>query len=214
MDRVLPHLRAAVIALALLGSLVHALPLPPALTPADVQEAWRQSDIEMWQGWLGSLGFEVTKEQLEELLLRSTRWSDKVDDTLEAPFDPVFDFLAIDQAWALFASATTRPDRVVVEIQRGEGWDVVYRRLDPCCTWRDPVLRYRRIRGIWDGQKDKPRPAYRRLTQWIADEAFVDFPDATAARVGLERTHTVFPWQEPDPEVEVRLLRTHRRPRR
>ncbi len=210
----LPHLRAALIGIALLGSVIHALPLPPALSKADVQEAWRQADIAMWQRWLGSMGIETTKEQLEDWLLRSTQWSDKVDEKLEAPFAPVFDFLAIDQAWALFASATTRPDRLVVEVQRGEQWEVLFRRLDPCCTWRDPVLRYRRIRGIWDGQKQKPRPAYRRLTEWIARETFVEFPDATAARIGLERTHTVFPWEEPDPDVEVRLLRTHRRPRR
>jgi hypothetical protein len=209
----LPHLRAAVIALALLGSLVHALPLPPPISEADLKEAWRQHDIGMWQRWLGSIGFDVTKERLEELLVRSTALSDKVDDTLEAPFEPVFDFLAIDQAWALFASATTRPDRVIVEVQRGEAWEVIFRRGDPCCTWRDPVMRYRRVRGIWDGQKKSPRPAYRRMTEWIAAEAFVDYPDATAARVGLERTHTVYPWEEPDPAVEVRLLRTHRRPR-
>jgi hypothetical protein len=207
----LPHVRAALIAAALLAHCVHALPLPPELTAADVQEEWRQHDIRMWQGWLGSMGISVTEEQLEDLLLRSTQWSDKVDDTLEAPFDPVFDLLAIDQAWALFASATTRPDRLVVEVQRGETWEVVFRRLDPCCTWRDPVLRYRRIRGIWDGQKQSPRPAYRRLSRWIAEEAFGDFPDVDSVRVSLERTHTVYPWEEPDPNVEVRLQRSHRR---
>jgi hypothetical protein len=208
------QVRAALIGVALFANAVHALPLPAALTDEDVKEAWRQNDIRMWQGWLASIGVEVTEDRLGELLVESTKMSDKVDDTLEAPFEPVFELLAIDQAWALFASATTRPDRLVVEVERGESWDVVFRRLDPCCDWRDPVLRYRRIRGIWDGQKQKPRPAYRRLTQWIANEAFTDFPDITAVRVGLERTHSVFPWEEPDPSVEVRLLRTHRRPRR
>jgi hypothetical protein len=208
-----PHVRAAFIGLVLLAHGIYALPLPSALTPADLREDWRQADIEMWRGWLAKAGIDVTREGIEQGMLGVTSVSGTVQSTLEAPFDPVFDALAIDQSWALFASTSTRPDRLVVSVRQGEDWEPVFRRLDPCCTWRDGQLRYRRIRGIWDGQKDRMRPAYRNLTRWIADQAFRDFPDATEVRVELERSHVTFPWDAPDPAIEIRHVRTHPRPR-
>jgi hypothetical protein len=206
------HVRAGLIAIVLLANVVRAIPFPVAMTEAELHEEWRQDDIEMWRGWLGKAGIDVTHETIEQGLMSWTALSGKVRKTLRAPFDPLFDTLALDQAWALFASATTKPDRLVVEARRDGQWTVLFRRLDPCCTWRDDQLRYRRIRGIWDGQKDHTRPAYRFFSEWVADEVFREYPDADAVRVELERTHSVYPWIEPDPSVEVRLQRIHRRP--
>jgi hypothetical protein len=208
-----PHVRAALIALALLANVVRAIPFAVPLTQAELKEEWRQHDIDMWRGWLANAGIDVSHERIEEWLLKWTKISGTVRVAVRAPFDPLFDTLAVDQAWALFASASTKPDRLVVEARRGGLWTPIYRRLDPCCTWHDDQLRYRRIRGIWDGQKTTARPAYRTLTAWIADEAFREIPDAEAVRVQLERSHTVYPWEEPDPKLEYRHQRVHRRPK-
>jgi hypothetical protein len=205
------HLRAILLGIVLLAHTVRAIPFPIALTEKELKEEWRQNDIEMWRGWLANAGIDLSHEWIEQWLMKWTGVSGKVRKTLRAPFDPLFDTLAIDQAWALFASATTRPDRLVIEARRDGQWTVLFRRLDPCCTWRDPQLRYRRIRGIWDGQKDSARPAYRGFSQWVADRVFEEFPEVDAVRVELEKTHSVYPWVEPDPSVEVRLQRTHRR---
>jgi hypothetical protein len=126
---------------------------------------------------------------------------------------PVFDVLGTNQAWALFASATTKPERLVIQIQR-EGsleWHVVTRRLDPCCTWKEDALRYRRIRGVWDGQRDRMRAAYKGMTKWVAREAFEDFPDATRVRVHLEQRISTYPWEPDDLTVEINHDRVHRR---
>lgn len=200
------HLRAAAIGLVLLGNAIYALPLPVALSKAQMREEGRQQDVTTWKTVLGAVGVQVERETIEEWILWYARSGNDLHNTLKAPFKPLFGLLGANQAWALFASATTRPERLVVEIQTEPGgpWVPVLRRLDPCCTWRDDQVRYRRIRGVWDGQKDRPRTPYKNLQRWLADRALEDFPEARRVKVGLERTWSVYPWEDPDPRVERR----------
>jgi hypothetical protein len=208
-----PHLRGALIALALLAHGIYAIPLPPAISEEDLQDEWRQRDIAMWQSWLSSVGVSVTTDQLGEGLTRATALTARIDKTLKLPFKHAFQLTGSNQAWALFASATTKPERLVVEIKRqgSTEWEPVQRRLDPCCEWREDQFRYRRIRGIWDGNKERPKAAYRHLSKWIARQAFVDFPDAERVRLYLERRHSTYPWEPDDPKVEMRHQRQHTR---
>jgi hypothetical protein len=207
------HLRAALLFLALLGNAIYALPLPSAVSRTEVEKEGFQSDIDLWEGWLGAAGIPVTHDDLEAFVVSATARLGSLHKTLKKPFAPLFRLVGANQAWALFASATTKPDRLVVEIERapGSGWVPIERRLDPCCTWRDAQLRYRRIRGVWDGQQDAMRPGYKGLTKWIAREALLDHPDALRVRVWLEQTESVYPWETPEDGFRVRHERVHRR---
>lgn len=207
------HLRAGIILVALIAHGIYALPLPRKVTDRTLKEDWRQRDIRMWRTWLSNLGLEVEHEQIEEGLMTFTDLTSTVHKTLKTPFEPLFELTGSNQAWALFAAATTQPERLVVEIREDPrtGWRPILRRLDPCCTWMEPTIRYRRIRGIWDGQKKRPRGTYRKLTSWLAAHAFEDFPEATEVRVFLEQGRSVFPWEEPDPTLVQRHVRLHRR---
>lgn len=209
------HLRAALLFLALLGNAVYALPLPAAVSAKDVKKEGHQRDITQWEGWLGSAGIAVTHAQLETFVVDSTAALGGLHKALKKPFKPLFDLVGANQAWALFASATTKPDRLVVEIERapGSGWVPLERRLDPCCTWRDDQLRYRRVRGVWDGQQDSMRAGYKGLTKWLARQAFLEHPDALRMRVYLEQTVSYYPWEVPDvlPDLVIRHERVHRR---
>ena len=207
------HLRAALLFLALLGNVIYALPLPAPVSAVEIEREGRQRDIEIWLGWLNSAGIAVTHEDLEEGVVAFTGTSGAVHKTLKRPFKPLFDLVGVNQAWALFASATIRPDRLVVEIERapGSGWVTIERRLDPCCTWRDPQLRYRRIRGVWDSQKDTMRAGYKGLTKWIAREALLEHPEAQRVRISLEQVESTYPWEPKKTAVEMRHERVHRR---
>ncbi|MEM6929049.1 MAG: hypothetical protein AAF602_19075, partial [Myxococcota bacterium] len=110
------HLRAAVIALALVAHGIYALPLPRAITPRGVKEEWRQRDIALWQGWMANFGLEVSTERFEEQLIFWTGLSGGLHKTLKAPFKPLFKITASNQAWALFAAATTKPETLVVDV--------------------------------------------------------------------------------------------------
>ncbi|MBX2797728.1 MAG: hypothetical protein KTR31_08675 [Myxococcales bacterium] len=209
------HVRAGLIALALVAHGIYALPIPSAVSEEQVAEPWRQRDIVLWQDVLGSVGIDVEKATLEQGLIDVTGAAHRFHQLLKTPFKPVFRFTGSNQAWGLFASATTRPDRLVIEVRR-EGqpdWHMIARRLDPCCTWYADHIRYRRIRGIWDGQKDKARPAYRNLTKWLARRAFAEFEDVDQVRFRLERGRSTYPWKPPDDEREYRLVRVHYRDR-
>lgn len=207
------HLRAALIGLALLGHGIYALPLPRRITAAQMQEADRQRDLDVSTGWMDTLGIPLDREDLSRIAIEGSTALSRLHGALKAPWAPMFEVVGVDQAWALFASATTHPDRIVVSIQT-EGsteWTPVLRRLDPCCTWLEPELEYRRIRGVWDGQNERMRPAYRGLTKWISRRAFEEFPDAVKVRVHLERGRSVYPWEPLDPETTIELDRVHRR---
>lgn len=207
------HTRAALIGLALLAHGIYALPLPKKVTSKDIEDEAHQRDLELWLGWFGAVGLPVTHDGLEVFVVDATAALQALHDGLKKPFRPMFDLLGANQAWALFASATTKPERLVVEIQRrgSAQWEPILRRLDPCCPWKEPVLEYRRIRGIWDGQGEKMRPGYKGLTKWIARRAFEEYPDAVRVRVHLERGISTYPWEPDDPTTETKLQRVHRR---
>lgn len=207
------HLRGAAIAVALVAHGIYALPLPQAINEKEVKEAWRQRDLELWRDALQSVGIEVEKRTLEQWLIDSTGLAHDLHQALKRPFRPVFRITGTNQAWALFASATTRPERLVIEIRRGGSttWEPIHRRLDPCCSWRNELIRYRRIRGIYDGQSGRLRPAYRNLTPWLSGLALADFPDADAVQIYVEQTRSTYPWQEDDPTMEIRNRRVHLR---
>ncbi|MEQ1568088.1 MAG: hypothetical protein ABMA64_20785 [Myxococcota bacterium] len=207
-------LRAALIALALLGHGVYALPLPDAISDEALASEAGQRDLALWHDALASVGVQVDRDALGAFAQDASRATSRLHRAMKVPFRPLFDLVGVNQAWALFASATTAPDRLVVEIERpgSPGWEKVLRRLDPCCTWLEPVIEYRRVRGVWDGQSGRMRPGYKGLARWLADRAFEAFPDATAVRVRLERAHEVYPWEPPDDRVESVHERTFVRP--
>ncbi len=209
------HLRALLITVALVAHGVHALPLPRPLKASDLEKEWRQDDITMWRGWLEAVGVDVSQEQVGTFLLDWTGFWGDLHDGLRAPFKSVFKITATNQRWALFAAATEKPERIVVKYQDEAGqWHVLLRRLDPPYGWREPQIRQRRVRGIWDGVKDKPSVAYKNLTLWLARLVFVEFEDARAVKVVLERQFATYPWEDPDPRLELRVAREHRRDER
>jgi hypothetical protein len=205
------QIRAVLIAVALLAHGIYALPIPEPVSNTDVKNEVRQRDIAVWREWMASVGLEVSLEQFERTLIDTTQALSKLHRTLKKPFKPAFDLVGANQAWALFASASTSPDRLVIEIDRGEGWEPILRRLDPCCPWREPQLQYRRLRGVWDGQTKSMRAGYKGLTKWLAHKVFEEYPDAQRMRVYLERGVSVYPWQEPDPTLKIMHERVHRR---
>lgn len=205
------NIRAIVLAIVLLGHGIYALPIPEPISTTDVKNPQRQRDIEVWRGLLRSLGLDIPLERVEGALVSTTKGLSKIHRTLKAPFKPAFELVGANQSWALFASASTTPDRLVVQIDRGNGWETVMRRLDPCCSWREDQLEYRRLRGVWDGQQRSMRAGYKGLTKWIARQAMRDAPDAQKVRVYLERSVSVYPWEPPDDSKDIVHERTHRR---
>ncbi len=208
------HLRAAAIGLVLLAHGIYALPLPPAYSERRIREPGFQEDIDVWMGIFDAVGLPVERGWFQDTVVDVSRQLHGLHVALKAPFAPAMDLVGANQAWALFASTTTTPDRLEVSMRlRGEdGWRVLMRRLDPCCTYFEPQLAYRRVRGVWDGQRDAPRAGYKGLTKWLANRIFEEFPEAEHVRVRLLRERIALPGEAPAAaEVEIKHERVHRR---
>ena len=207
------HLRGALLAVALIAHGIYAIPFPEVMDAGEMEKSFRKKAVRLWRGRLATLGVQVEESDLSAGWTRVTTDLKAIERTLKVPFKPVFLMTRTNQNWALFVGATTRPERIVVEIRRAgrDDWEPIERRLDPCCNWREEQFRYRRIRGAWDGLRVAPRPAYRYLVRWIARHAFADFDDAEEVRIYMERGYSTYPWRPNKPELETRHEHTFRR---
>src|SRR5688572_23617074 len=108
------HLRAALIGLALLGHGIYALPLPRRITHEDMAKPDHQRDLDLWSGWMEQLRIPLERDDLQRIAVEGSTALAGLHQSLKTPFAPLFKLVGVNQAWALFASATTHPDRLVV----------------------------------------------------------------------------------------------------
>jgi hypothetical protein len=204
------QLRAALILVVLLANAVYALPVAKMKVEDLEDPTFREGDIGLWYLWVGEpLGVE---QERFGRWIRQYLWGQRnFVLALRAPVRPLFEALHISQQWGLFAVVTEAPDRLVIEVRRDGEWETLYRRLDGDLDWHDAQLKYRRVRGVWDGVKEEPKGTYKRLTKWLSRMIFEEQPDVDRVRVLLEKEHKQLPWVEPDPQLKRRAERYHRR---
>jgi hypothetical protein len=204
-----------VIALVIVANATYAVPMPKMTLEDLADTEWRRREFDQWYTWLDTLWPAAEPPWSRDdfaALVRRTYWAERETvRMLRKPFKPFFDRIHAGQQWGLFAVVTENPDRLVIEVRRNKEWELLYRRLDGDHDWHDAQLRYRRIRGVWDGVKEEPKGTYKRLTTWIAKTIFAEQPDVDRVRVVLERHHEVLPWKEPRTEIKRRAERYHRR---
>lgn len=207
------QLRAILIALALIANATYALPVTKMKSEERVDPEFRVADMDVWWGWFGGpiSAIGIDRDTFGQVLRDYMWYSRELVLWLRTPAGWLFDNLHVSQQWGLFAVVTERPDRLVIEVRRNGEWETLYRRLDGSHDWHDPQLKYRRIRGVWDGVKDEPKGTYKRLTMWVARVVFAEQPDVDRVRVVLERSHMTLPWVPKDEELVRRAERYHRR---
>lgn len=206
-----PASRAALVAALIIGNLSMAMPYRGLAWAGVSDPAYGRKDFELWWGWFGD--WSPLPRPAVDWLFRRWAWSqDNLVGLVRVPFEPVADFLNVNQRWTLFAAVTRAPRRLVVEVRRDGEWEVLYRRLDPEHTWHDAQLRYRRVRGVWDSADiEDPKGTYKRMAKWIALTAFTEHADVDRVRVILERSHLMPPWEPLDAEVTRHAERYYRR---
>lgn len=204
--------RALLIALVLVPNLIFGLPIPKPVTQRALQTPQRQRELTEWTRTLQQLGFDVTEEQVGTATIAATTRAASLHRQLKAPFYPLVRTLGVNQAWPLFAAATTTPTRLTVEVVRRDGQRVTwFRRNDPDHRWNDRFFRYRRVRGVYDVTGARPGPAYDPFTRTVAEAAFAEDPDVVEVIVSLHPVPLTFPWEPPLPEGRALHRRVHRR---
>lgn len=208
------RLRATVLTLVVLGNLLQAMPFPRKEVKDADRAEWRTSDLDMWHGWLASVGVGVEREAFRDAVIDNSNRLWAFGRTVQAPVRPVFSTLRTTQQWGLFGVVAETPEALVVEIEVDGAWRTVEQRLHPEYTWRDEVFRYRRVRGTWDGAKpDRANPLYDAFARWAAEAAFADFPEATRVRLSRHRFVVNAPWEDVEREPEVLHERIYERDR-
>jgi hypothetical protein len=199
------------ITIVLIGHAIWFVPYLKMAREDRTDPEYRREDIDNWHGLVG--GPTGLDADAFAAVVREGLWAyKKTLDALRAPFRPFFRVTDTSQQWGLFAIVTQRPDHLVIEVRRAGDWEILYRRLDPDHDWRDAMLKYRRVRGVWDSvEGDEPKGTYKRFSVWVAKEIFREQPDVDRVRVVLERRRVTWPWQAVDPSVTRRAERSHKR---
>ncbi len=201
-----PATRAGLLALVLFVEGITALPIPHGVQKRALsEEPVATEEIEAQRVLLAEVGIHVTHAQLVDWAFASgTLWSSGYDAVMK-PFNTLFRVLGIGQSWGLFTYPDTFPHQLVVEVRRSHTgpWERLYAGLDPDHAWKHDILTYRRIRGVYDGQTDKPGPSWNNLTRWLAARACGEDPDVAFVRVSFRRFHTVRPDAPADSSAEV-----------
>lgn len=197
----------------IVANVLYGIPTP-SVSAEDLEDPdWYIKPITRWSERLASTGIDISPELLQHGV-RGAAWRFREGVAwLREPVAPVFRRLRASQQWGLFGAVTEAPDSLVIEVDRGEGFERLFAKFEPEHQWREPVWRYRRVRGIWDSVRTdkKPRGTYRRLAMWTARELFLEDPNIEIVRFKLERTRLRDPWEAPNDEVTVRAAITHHR---
>ena len=210
-----PTIRAGLIAILLFFQLVAAIPLPE-LRPAHLERRQAQIELKRWAGVLTDLGLATRPEQLAALGLAVGKTCRNGRAALLRPIAGLKRITQTGQAWGLFAYPDPYPGRLVIAGRpTGGEWITLHAAPD---EGSDPelgrLLRYRRMRGVWDDTGDRPKPkhAFDNFATWVARRALTSHPELDQIEVQLLTRHIVLPGSGPEePEQPFhRRLRTRK----
>lgn len=206
------RVRAYAILLVLLVQGILALPIPRGLKRADFDDPRSREESAAVREHLAGLGLDLSHEELADGLFALSERLRAGREAALAPVQPLLRLLGINQAWGLFTYPDTQPSRLVVEGRAAEGpWQRLYAGHDDEADLLAPLFRYRRLRGVYDGQAWKPGGNYSRFTQVAARRVFEARPELVQVRIGFERFHVRQPGRADDPAVTRVHFRTLRR---
>ena len=205
------RIRALLIGLVLLVNGLNNLPFT-RVTEKDLRNPIANQELQRWSELLAKVGVERTPKQLRVAAMGYGNGLADLKKTLMTPFRPAFRLTGTGQAWGLFTYPNTFPHTLHIEVNEGGAWRTVYAALDPEATWMEEHFRFRRVRGVYDDNAWKARRSYENFVDWVAREAFEDFPDADEVSVYMTRRPARAVGEPMSPDVERRLERVRTRP--
>ena len=182
------RVRAALIALVLLVQGVSALPNHP-VSKANLARPEAVRAVAVADGVLGAVGLSPGRPALSRALRDGSRAMVDARGMLLRPFEPLFHYTGTHQQWGLFLLGTRECFGIHVDAQRRDGgWQRLYHALDPGPAPLEAVLRYRRLRGIYNPRaKNGPHGQYPGFVHALARRVFARAPGYLRLRVQMER---------------------------
>ena len=95
----------------------------------------------------------------------------------------------VSQQWALYTAPETERWRMWLEVLGRDGrWELVYRSADPDHRDYANIVEAGRVRSVWDFSEHQPRQ-FDAFASWLMGRALDDHPDASRARLRMEKVH-------------------------
>jgi hypothetical protein len=184
------------IAIGIVVTLLEGIPLPRA-GRASLAHPANQRELERWSGIAHAVGIVLSPTELADRLVVVSETMGAEHARWVAPVAPLRRITQTNQRWALFSLADPAPYRMVIEVDRGSGYEPVFRALDAEHGALAAPLHYRRLRGVWNPGSSGPRPAYPHFVTWVAGELFARDPRVAHVRVRYEQFLIPDPGHEP-----------------
>lgn len=201
------HLRAGALALVIGIHMWVALPLKTEVTPRSLANPVAQEELQHWAERLNGWGMEITADELQTRVIEHGATVGGFRAATLKPLRPALRITGTGQSWGLFTYPNTYPHRLDVTVLGDQGWQLIYRALDPEHDWRAQTFTYRRVRGVYDDSSFQKARSYEHFCKTVAQWAADDFPDVTAVRVSMTKSHVTLPGKPLDPETTERMIR-------
>ena len=161
-----------------------------------------QQQFRAWATLLQSFGLEIEAEPLQERAWGLTQNYLELRRKWVWPVQELALQLGVDQSFRMFSNPQTTPSLLVVELDRGAGFDPIYVARASQHRWNARQLEHHRIRKlIGRVARGSYEAQWRGLTRWLARRASCDFPEGKRLRVRLYRSHTEVPHQANGPPL-------------
>ncbi len=182
------HVRAVLVLLHLGAVLLLSIPRPPGGSDrSSLDGPVMQEIIGDWRQMANGVGWAVDQDRATDLVFGVSTGIRQVRGTVLSPFQRYAAFTGAHQSWGMFAFLKRRPALLSVEVQTGGVWQPVYLARDPDLRWRSHQLDSERFRAALNRPTSGVgRRGFDDWADWLACQAAIDFPDATALRTQLQ----------------------------
>lgn len=208
-----PAVRALLIGAVLVVQLLDAIPLPE-ISRKDLRWPIAKAEVKRWTQLARDLGMDVDEDDTEDLALALGGGAGRFRKTVLGPTRPFRRITGTGQAWGLFAYPDPFAGRLIISGRTDDEAAVeLYRAPGEGEAWLIELVEYRRIRGIYDDNGDRPRPGgmHRALTRWVSRRVFERHPEFDEVEIRLDLVEVHLPGGEPEPPEVRRHVRVERR---
>jgi len=205
------EIRAALLAVVIAVHGLAAAPLPSQIREHERRSPDSLEEVRRWTNVFNAIGLSVSEEGLMDFSYNTGKFATQTRRTLLKPFQRIFRVTGTGQGWGLFTHPDRFPDHLEVYGKRDESWFPLYKAFDEEHDFLANQLAYRRVRGLWDGSANKPKPSFAYFVDWVAREAFLSDESLQQVRVQFRRSRTTTPREEPRDLNKVRNRRTRNR---
>jgi hypothetical protein len=183
----------------------------PVLKPKDLRYAVAREELARWSGLFGAVGLSLSPDELADMALDASATITGAKRSLMAPWQPVKVHTGTGQSWGLFAYPDPHAGRLIVRAHASDQqWRTLFSAPEGEGELAD-LLRYRRVRGVWDDAGDRPNPSplYDRFATEVARRAFAADPTLVEVEVRIDLIHIQLPSEggeaKPEERRHVRL---------